>query len=154
MKKGKERAKIIKELLDITDKEFTDEELIQQLTMTEIVENNSNEKTTILDAQNYIKNKETPNFSVAATTNEGMFATEDDLGTSYYFRGAVDNNWVKFGKENGKYIYWRIIRINGDNSVRMIYSGTTPPISSTSIVMTGTGTQIGTGKFNNANTCN
>lgn len=46
MKKGKERAKIIKELLDITDKEFTDEELIQQLTMTEIVENNSNEKTT------------------------------------------------------------------------------------------------------------
>lgn len=46
MKKGKERAKIIKELLDITDKEFTDDELIQQLTMTEIVENNSNEKTT------------------------------------------------------------------------------------------------------------
>jgi len=46
MKKGKERAKIVKELLDITDKEFTDEELIQQLTMTEIVENNSNEKTT------------------------------------------------------------------------------------------------------------
>lgn len=46
MKKGKERAKIIKELLDITDKEFTDEEIIQQLTMTEIVENNSNEKTT------------------------------------------------------------------------------------------------------------
>lgn len=46
MKKGKERAKIIKELLEITDKEFTDEELIQQLTMTEIVENNSNEKTT------------------------------------------------------------------------------------------------------------
>ena len=46
MKKGKERAKIIIELLDITDKEFTDEELIQQLTMTEIVENNSNEKTT------------------------------------------------------------------------------------------------------------
>lgn len=36
----------IKKQLDITDKEFTDEELIQQLTMTEIVENNSNEKTT------------------------------------------------------------------------------------------------------------
>ena len=36
----------LQELLDITDKEFTDEELIQQLTMTEIVENNSNEKTT------------------------------------------------------------------------------------------------------------
>ena len=118
----------------------------------QILLDNSNGKTTILDAQNYIKNKETPNFSVDATTNEGMFATEDDLGTSYYFRGAVDNNWVKFGKENGKDIYWRIIRINGDNSVRMIYSGTTPPISSTSIVMTGTGTQIGTGKFNNANT--
>lgn len=33
----KERKKVIKELLDITDREFTDEELIHQLTMTEMV---------------------------------------------------------------------------------------------------------------------
>ena len=39
-------------------------------------------------------------------------------------------------------IYWRIIRINGDGSIRMIYSGTTAPTESTKVVMTGTGTQI------------
>ena len=61
----------------------------------------------------------TPNFNVAATTNEGIFAAEDDLGTSYYFRGAVENNYVKFAG-----FYWRIIRINGDGTIRMIYDGT------------------------------
>ena len=39
MGNSKERKKIIKELLKITDKEFTDEELIRQLTMTEVVKN-------------------------------------------------------------------------------------------------------------------
>ena len=96
----------------------------------------------------------TPNFASTATTNEGMYAKEDDYTTttgmkSYYFRGAVNNNWVKFGKDStGKDIYWRIIRINGDGSIRMIYSGTTAPTSSTATVMTGTGTQISTRAFN------
>ena len=88
-------------------------------------------------------NETTPNFASTATTNEGIYKAQDDLGTSYYFRGAVNNNWVKFGKDSsGKDIYWRIIRINGDGSIRMIYSGTTAPTSSTATVMTGTGTQI------------
>ena len=64
-------------------------------------------------------NEGSPNFSVVATTNEGIFAAEDDLGTSYYFRGAVENNYVKFAG-----FYWRIIRINGDGTIRMIYDGT------------------------------
>ena len=99
-------------------------------------------------------NETTPDFSKVATTNEGMYAADDDYTAttgmkSYYFRGAVDNNWVKFGKDsNGEDIYWRIIRINGDGSIRMIYTGTTAPMESTKVVMTGTGTQIGTGKFN------
>ena len=88
-------------------------------------------------------NSTTPDFSSIATTNEGMYAAEDDLGTSYYFRGAVDNNWVKFGKDStGTDMYWRIIRINGDGSIRMIYSGTTAPTESTKVVMKGIGTQI------------
>lgn len=41
MKKSKERNKIIKELLDITDREFTDEELIHKLIMTEMTEKDS-----------------------------------------------------------------------------------------------------------------
>ena len=103
-----------------------------------------------------IEAKGNPDFATAATTNEGMYATEDDYTAttgmkSYYFRGAVDNNWVKFGKDSSnKDIYWRIIRVNGDGSIRMIYSGTTAPTESTKVVMTGDGTQIGTSKFNSS----
>ncbi len=64
-------------------------------------------------------NPTTPNFANPATTCEGVFAMEDDYGTSYYYRGNVDNNYVKFGD-----FYWRIIRINGDGSLRIIYDGT------------------------------
>ena len=53
-------------------------------------------------------------------TTNGIYMAEDDLGTSYYFRGAVENNYVKFAG-----YYWRIIRINGDGTIRMIYDGTT-----------------------------
>ena len=116
-----------------------------------ILINNGGGATTVDTAINYIKGKGTPNFTTTATTNEGMYAAEDDLGTSYYFRGAVNNNWVKFGKDSSnKDMYWRIIRINGDGSIRIIYSGTTKPDSSTATVMTGTGTQIGTSSFNSS----
>ena len=74
-----------------------------------------------------------------ATTNEGMYALADDDGMSYFFRGAVYDNWVHFAG-----YYWRIIRVNGDGNVRMIYSGSTAPTSSTKTVMTGTGTQTTT----------
>ena len=113
-----------------------------------ILINNGNGATTVDAAKSYISGKGTPTFSSVSTTNEGMYAAEDDYTAttgmkSYYFRGAVNNNWVKFGKDSSnKDIYWRIIRINGDGSIRMIYSGTTAPTSSTATVMTGTGTQI------------
>ena len=132
--------------------------------------------------------KFTGNFANAATTDEGICSAEDDLGTSYYFRGASTKNYVKFGKykediyilENKRYyqpsdeefiiknyimynsyqeciengenflvesdwkneytnkkeytcysqakkgddMYWRIVRINGDGTIRMIYDGT------------------------------
>lgn len=45
---------------------------------------------------------------------------KDAYGDSYYFRGNVANNYVLFGG-----FYWRIIRMNGDGSVRVIYDGTT-----------------------------
>ena len=86
--------------------------------------------------------------NVTTASDKGMYKKTDDLGTSYYYRGAVNNNWVKFGEVGGKPIYWRIIRINGDGSIRMIYSGTTDPKNESSVTgsngvyMTGTGTQI------------
>ena len=64
-------------------------------------------------------NSGTPDFNMVATTDEGIWSAEDDLGTSYYFRGASENNYVKFAG-----FYWRIIRINGDGTIRMIYDGT------------------------------
>ena len=58
--------------------------------------------------------------TLASNTTGTLFKTEDDDGISYYFAGAVDDNYVKFGG-----YYWRIIRINGNGSMRMIYQGKT-----------------------------
>lgn len=114
-----------------------------------ILINNGGGNATYDSAINYIKGKSIPTFSTVATTNEGMFAANDSQGTSYYFRGAVNNNWIKYGKDSSnKDIYWRIIRINGDNSIRMIYSGTTAPTSSTSVVLTGAGSAIDRSVYN------
>ena len=92
--------------------------------------------------------------SVTTASDKGLYKAQDDLGMSYYFRGAVNNNWVKFGEVGGKPIYWRIIRVNGDGSIRMIYSGTTDPKTDSSVTgsngvyMTGEGTQIRESAFN------
>ena len=70
-------------------------------------------------------------------SNSGIYMAEDDYGKSYYFRGKIDNNYVSFAG-----FIWRIVRINGDGSIRMIYSGT-------STTDTGEKTSIGTSAFNN-----
>ena len=49
----------------------------------------------------------------------GLYKTEDDYGDSYIFRGDVSNNNVLFGG-----YYWKIVRTNGDDSIRLIYNGT------------------------------
>ena len=56
--------------------------------------------------------------SSAETRNGYLCSAPDDYGVSYYYRGNVENNWVKFGG-----YYWRILRINGDGSIRMLYAG-------------------------------
>ena len=69
----------------------------------------------------------TPDFSKTSCSSGceestvGIYESQDDLGTTYYFRGDVENNYVYFAN-----YYWRIIRINGDGGIRMIYDGTTP----------------------------
>ena len=54
-------------------------------------------------------------------SDRGLYMMEDEYGKSYYYRGSVTNNYVKFAG-----YYWRIIRQNGDGSVRLLYAGTTP----------------------------
>lgn len=52
-------------------------------------------------------------------SQSGMFATLDNDGTSYYYRGVneLNNNLLFDGFK------WKIIRINGDHSIRIIYNG-------------------------------
>ena len=65
------------------------------------------------------------------TTEAELANTEDDYGTSYYFRGAVKNNYVQFANK-----CWRIVRIIGDGSVKLVLhndntSGASNPCAST-----------------------
>ena len=52
-------------------------------------------------------------------SDKGLYQGTDDYGTTYYYRGNVKNNIVYFAN-----IYWQIIRINGDGSIRLMYDGT------------------------------
>ena len=141
---------------------------------------------------------EVTDFSSGTTASDaGLYKAQDDLGVSYYFRGAPANNYIKFGTEETEVevapyqieywytnedgvrsvldgvvnaeteeeclnstlydnlveqykddsnfsiscfqdgygtitttkempIYWRIVRINGDGTIRLIYDGNTP----------------------------
>ena len=73
---------------------------------------------------------------LSENTTGTIYRVPDDWGNSYAYAGQVDNNWIYFAG-----YYWRIIRINGDGSIRMIYNGTTTD-------QTGGGTQIGTSAYN------
>ena len=48
----------------------------------------------------------------------GIYEETTSKGTTYYYRGDVENNYLVFANK-----YWRIIRINEDGTVRIIYSG-------------------------------
>ena len=88
-------------------------------------------------------------FSYEPASSEiGLYKVPDDLGESYIFRGNPTNTYVKFGTykddieikifdfymwqektielKAGAPIYWRIVRINGDGTIRLIYDGTAP----------------------------
>lgn len=55
-----------------------------------------------------------------ATENEGLIKTVDDYGIAYYFRGNVQNNNVSINNLN-----FKIVRINGDGSVRLALANDT-----------------------------
>ena len=60
--------------------------------------------------------------AIFTTSNNGNTiykASGQDGKDTYYFAGQVTNNYVYFANK-----YWRIVRINEDNSVRLIYAGT------------------------------
>ena len=131
----------------------------------------------------------TVNVTKEEATNGYVCSATDAYGTSYYYRGNVTNNYVKFGKwsddtptvvhgynsetsnsysyreynsmetcqnassynknctvvkEKNAPMYWRIIRINGDGTVRVIYDGTSAHTNGESSM----DRQIGKSEFN------
>ena len=81
----------------------------------------------------------TVNVTKIEETDGYVCSAFDAYGTSYYYRGNVTNNYVKFADK-----YWRIIRINGDGTVRVIYDGTSAHANGEK----STDRQIGTSSFN------
>ena len=158
-----------------------------------------------------IEAKIAPSFASIETGKVGMYSYTEGTGKTYYYRGAVDNNWVKYGKfkedqivyrgfydENStdeiwydgnsapKYIdyptlsecqtgvssdmygssynykckevlyahkgddmYWRIIRVDKDNKIKMIYAGSKAPSENVKVAITGANTNMGFTAYNN-----
>ncbi len=84
--------------------------------------------------------QERTDFSSALTTNTNgiIYQEETSDGTTYYFAGNTTENWVSFAG-----YYWRIIRVNEDGSIRMIYNGITTD-------QMGEGTQLQISSFNSS----
>ena len=93
------------------------------------------DKSTVLTRTDFSK--------VLTNDNTNTLYTSTENGTTvYYFAGNATDNWVKFGKnESNQDLYWRIIRTNSDDSVRLLYHGTST---------TSTGAYIGTSEFNSS----
>ena len=73
-------------------------------------------------AKNEVKAPITTPGAAISTADEALLASaEDDYGTSYYFRGAVTNNYVEFANK-----CWRIVRVSGDGSVKLILHNDNP----------------------------
>ena len=53
--------------------------------------------------------------STTKSTEKELSITEDDYGTSYYYRGGVEDNYVNFAG-----MCWKIVRIEGDGSTKLI----------------------------------
>ena len=79
-------------------------------------------------------------FSTTVTedTTGTIYYADTSKGRTYYFAGNPSDNWVYWAG-----FYWRIIRINEDGSLRLIYQGTTANA-------TGTGTRLSINSYFNS----
>ena len=86
-----------------------------------------NEKNTFADvilANNKVNERSLTENGDAATLDEGLLKKEDDLGVAYYYRGNVKNNNVLFAGKN-----WKIVKINGDGSIKLVLDNIVDEIS-------------------------
>lgn len=86
-----------------------------------------NEKNTFADvilANNKVNERSLTENGDTATLDEGLLKKEDDLGVAYYYRGNVKNNNVLFAGKN-----WKIVKINGDGSIKLVLDNIVDEIS-------------------------
>ena len=88
-------------------------------TIAKAVVNNAIAVTSAQKAKGYAEFLATPKTTPAkepSLKNESSLSmTTDDYGITYYYRGAVNNNYVNFANR-----CWRIVRISGDGSIKLI----------------------------------
>ena len=87
--------------------------------------NEENSFADVILTNNNISSAPLTSFGESATLDEGLLESQDDLGVAYYFRGAVTNNNVSFAGHN-----WKIVKINGDGSVKLVLDGIIDELSS------------------------
>ena len=87
--------------------------------------NEENSFADVILADNNISNASITPFGESATLDEGLLESQDDLGVAYYFRGASVNNNVDFAGYS-----WKIVKINGDGSVKLVLDGIIEELSS------------------------
>jgi len=75
--------------------------------------------------ENEVKDGSVTVFKEVSLENEGLIKNNDDHGVSYFFRGKVENNYVSFAD-----LTWRIVKINGDGSIKLVLNNIIDEISS------------------------
>lgn len=78
----------------------------------------SNEENIFADVilrNNKVSGAALTSMGESAVLDEGLLSMQDDLGIAYYYRGNIVNNYVSFGG-----MTWRIVKINGDGSVKLV----------------------------------
>ena len=91
-----------------------------ELNCEQEVLNNNTFAETILKNNEIKSESKTVVGKEIATEDEGLIKTVDDYGATYYFRGNVQNNNVSINNLN-----FKIVRINGDGSVRLVLASDT-----------------------------
>ena len=56
-----------------------------------------------------------PGQQASSSAESRILETEDDYGTSYVYRGNVQNNYVTYSN-----MCWRIVRVQGDGTIKLV----------------------------------
>ena len=84
--------------------------------LKDVIVASANAATSNSDATRTTMGSTVTEFTSISGTNEHVLNNApDDYGTSYYYRGNVKDNYVSFADKT-----WRIVRINGDGSIRLV----------------------------------